>query len=69
LANPVWNGASTRHHFHVNGTPDTAPSDFVSTACDEQHLITYLRLLDGNAVKLGPISQVPDANHMADVSS
>lgn len=28
---------------------DTAPSDPVSTVYDEQHLITYLRLLDADA--------------------
>jgi hypothetical protein len=28
---------------------DTAPSDFVLTAYDEEHLITYLRLLDADA--------------------
>ncbi len=28
---------------------DTAPSDSVLTVYDEQHVITYLRLLDANA--------------------
>ncbi len=28
---------------------DTAPSDSVLTVYDEQHIITYLRLLDANA--------------------
>jgi hypothetical protein len=28
---------------------DTAPSDSVSTVYDEEHLITYLRLLDADA--------------------
>ena len=27
---------------------DTAPSDSVLTACDEEHLITYMRLLDAD---------------------
>jgi hypothetical protein len=30
--------------------PDTAPSDSVLTVYDEEHLITYLRLLDADAV-------------------
>jgi hypothetical protein len=29
---------------------DTAPSDFVVTVNDEEHVITYLRLLDADAV-------------------
>ena len=29
---------------------DTAPSDFVLTVYDEEHVITYLRLLDADAV-------------------
>jgi hypothetical protein len=28
---------------------DTAPSDSVLTVYDEEHIITYLRLLDANA--------------------
>jgi hypothetical protein len=28
---------------------DTAPSDPILTVCDEEHLITYLRLLDADA--------------------
>ena len=28
---------------------DTAPSDSLLTTCDEEHLITYLRLLDADA--------------------
>ncbi|HTG04158.1 MAG TPA: DUF2285 domain-containing protein [Bradyrhizobium sp.] len=28
---------------------DTAPSDSVLTVCDEEHVITYLRLLDADA--------------------
>jgi hypothetical protein len=29
---------------------DTAPSDSVLTVYDEEHIITYLRMLDANAV-------------------
>ena len=28
---------------------DTAPSDPVLTACDEEHLVTHLRVLDAHA--------------------